>query len=373
MTSPRRSPASTLPDLHLRRVAGLLAIVAAIATTAACEYVRDQTTTVAKQDTTTLPASAGAGPVADDTLVGVPAVPGDTGTESLSDTGIIHIAPEVPSRGGAVFALVEGVAEPRCTWRGERLPCHRHGRGILAIVPLPPNEPAGTYSLVVERPGGRVARQIVVADQEMGRELVFVNDSIYRRIASSRAEIAREARALQRVLATDSPERRWSGAWRSPVPGTASGFGAERFYYPASDSTRAIRIDSGLRTIGVFGVDTAAAGSGAVPGWRLGGVDYDVRAGTQAVAPAAAVVADVGDYTVSGRTLVLDHGAGILTAYYHLDTVLVREGDVVPAGRPLGRVGATGLTARPRLHFAVFIHGRPVEPRVLREIPPFAR
>ena len=81
----------------------------------------------------------------------------------------------------------------------------------------------------------------------------------------------------------------------------------------------------------------------------------------------------MGDYTLTGRTLVLDHGRGVLSTYYHLDTVLVRKGDELPAGRTLGRVGSTGLTPRPRLHYAVFVHGRPVDPRGLREIPPFAR
>jgi murein DD-endopeptidase MepM/ murein hydrolase activator NlpD len=84
-------------------------------------------------------------------------------------------------------------------------------------------------------------------------------------------------------------------------------------------------------------------------------------------------VAEVGDYTLTGKTLIVDHGQGVMTAYFHLDTVLVRKGDLVRAGKTLGRVGATGLATGPHLHYGVYVHGQDVDPAAWQAMPPFAR
>ena len=358
----------------------LISLSVLLALPTACQVSDDSPD--AQRDTGVLPASIGdsaAGVAAlGDTVgdsLGVPAVP-DPADSLRADSAVVRLEPDTATVGGVLFALAEGVAatDPRCTWQGARVPCSRRGGGVLAIVPVGFDAGAGRGTLVFERPGGRIAREIPIEGRELARELVFVSDSLFR-LTRQRADIARDARVLQRVLSAPAADsgRTWSATWRAPVAGTARGFGAERFYYPASDSTRSIRLESGLRAAGIFGVDTAASGPNAVPGWRWGGVDYDVRAGTAVAAPAAGTVADAGTYTLTGNTLVLDHGRGVLSAYYHLDTVLVRKGEELTAGRTIGRVGSTGLTPRPRLHWAVFVHGRPVDPRVVREIPPFAR
>ena len=307
---------------------------------------------------------------------GVPAVPNPADTSAGADSTLVRISPDTAQAGGVLFALAGGVGatDPQCAWQGTRIPCQRHGAGVLAIVPVGFDVGGGRGTLVFERPGGRLAREVPLGAREPARELVFVSDSLHR-LARQRADIARDARVLQRVLsaAPSGAAGAWGTAWRAPVAGTARGFGAERFYYPASDSARSIQLDPALRATGVFGVDTASAGRNAVPAWRWGGVDYDVAAGTAVRAPAAGTVADAGTYTLTGNTLIVDHGRGVLSAYYHLDTVLVRKGEELTAGQSIGRVGSTGLTPRPRLHYAVFVHGRPVDPRGMREIPPFAR
>ena len=73
-------------------------------------------------------------------------------------------------------------------------------------------------------------------------------------------------------------------------------------------------------------------------------------------------MADVGDYALTGRTLILDHGQGVHSAYFHLDTVLVSKGDVVQRGATLARVGATGLATGPHLHYGIYLHGKDVDP-----------
>jgi murein DD-endopeptidase MepM/ murein hydrolase activator NlpD len=176
--------------------------------------------------------------------------------------------------------------------------------------------------------------------------------------------MARDARALRRVLSGVTSQQRWEGGWRDPVASDArtSGYGTERFYHRAADSARAIELAPTMRAGGVFAVDTASRLSGDVPSWRHAGVDIAVARGTAVRAPGAGSVADVGDYVLTGRTVVLDHGQGVFSAYFHLDTVLVRRGDDVRRGAALARSGDTGLSTGPHLHYGIYIAGRDVDP-----------
>jgi murein DD-endopeptidase MepM/ murein hydrolase activator NlpD len=351
-----------------------VALAIVVASLVACDQLSDRQR---KEDTTTAPAAAGgsidsaAGAI--DSLPGVPAVPRDSGEPGAPDTGSVQIHPSNPRRGGVVFAHAEGVATtiPRCAWKGATVPCYAHGTGVLAILPLPADEPAGTFTLVVERAGGRLTRQITVSDRPFERELIFLDSAKYALVRRGQ-DIARDARALRAALGTESPERLWSGAWRAPVTGgRSSGYGADRLYYRASDSSRAVTIGSDARVRGQFGVDTSVTAAKDAPGWRHSGIDIAVGKGTTVAAPAAGTVTEVGEYTLTGRTLILDHGRGVHTAYFHLDTILVRKGDVVRQRRAIARVGETGLATGPHLHYGVYIHGKDVDPDAWAEMPRF--
>ena len=206
------------PRLWLETATGCLIVVL----TTACEVVDNkagasQKAEARKPDTTlptAVPESAG-GSVAVDSApaTGAPADRAKAGFPD--DTGVVRLYPPSARRGGVVFALAEGVATPtpRCTWKSAPMPCYRTSDGILLSIPLPADEDAGTFTLTVDRPGGRIVRQITVADHDFGRELIFLTDSLYKRANSTR-EIARDARAVKSNLFMESPERRWAGRWR---------------------------------------------------------------------------------------------------------------------------------------------------------------
>ena len=195
-----------------------------------CEVVDSKSDTArkaeARQADTTLAAAvpeSARGSVAVDSAPATAGGLSDSTKGVADDTGVVRLYPPSPRRGGVVFALAEGVATPtaRCTWKSAPIPCYRTRDGVLLTIPLPADEDAGTFTLTVERPGGRIVRQITVADHDFGRELIFLPDSTYKRATNTR-EIARDARATKAILSVESPERRWSGRWRRPAGSQAS-------------------------------------------------------------------------------------------------------------------------------------------------------
>lgn len=95
------------------------------------------------------------------------------------------------------------------------------------------------------------------------------------------------------------------------------------------------------------------------------GLDIAGKTGTPVVAPAAGRIALTGDYFFNGRTVIIDHGQGLYSMLCHFSQVLVKTGDIVQAGQPVGRVGATGRATGPHLHWTVSLNDVRIDPRWL--------
>jgi murein DD-endopeptidase MepM/ murein hydrolase activator NlpD len=82
------------------------------------------------------------------------------------------------------------------------------------------------------------------------------------------------------------------------------------------------------------------------------GVDLDGETGDEVRVSNDGVVALIGDFFYGGNTVYVNHGAGIITAYLHLNGTNVAEGDRVERGQVIGFVGQTGRVTGPHLHWA---------------------
>lgn len=90
---------------------------------------------------------------------------------------------------------------------------------------------------------------------------------------------------------------------------------------------------------------------------RHSGIDIAAEIGTKVIAPNNGRVALVAKKLLSsGNTLVIDHGMGLFTSYYHLNTIDVKEGQEVKKGDQIATVGTTGFSTGPHLHYAVSIY-----------------
>lgn len=137
---------------------------------------------------------------------------------------------------------------------------------------------------------------------------------------------------MNEVYAAFSPKQLWEGPFAWPWNGpTTSFFGTRRNYQD---------VVAGFHT----------------------GIDLDGETGDLITACAAGVVTLAEPLQVRGNTVVLDHGAGVFSAYYHLEEITVTPGQTVSPGDQLGLMGSTGLSTGSHLHWEVRVGGVAVDP-----------
>jgi murein DD-endopeptidase MepM/ murein hydrolase activator NlpD len=250
-------------------------------------------------------------------------VPGGVATVPL---GAAPLAPTV--RYGGVPVLVTGDAS-----------------GWVAVVGIALAAKPGRATLEVERPGRPVEkRTFVVEPVRYAEQRLAVAPGHVELSPEDLARYEREREHLVRVAATFTDAPPSSLRLAQPTPGPrSSSFGLRRVFNGQSRNPHS-------------GMDIAAA------------------QGTPVTAAAPGRVIDTGDYFFNGNTVWIDHGAGLLTMYCHLDTIAVRTGETVAAGARLGTVGATGRVTGPHLHWSVSLNRAMVDPALfLADAPAPAR
>jgi murein DD-endopeptidase MepM/ murein hydrolase activator NlpD len=107
-------------------------------------------------------------------------------------------------------------------------------------------------------------------------------------------------------------------------------------------------------------------------GWRVSpitgqrhfhaAVDFAGGIGTPVTAAMDGTVSSAGTNPTFGKFIILSHAGGYQTMYAHLSVVSVKQGERVNQGSTIGKVGSTGLSTGPHLHFAAYKNGRAVNP-----------
>jgi len=100
------------------------------------------------------------------------------------------------------------------------------------------------------------------------------------------------------------------------------------------------------------------------------GQDFGAGTGVPILAPSAGIVALAEPLQVRGNAVILDHGRGVYTGYWHMSQINVTPGQLVQTGDVLGLVGTTGLSTGSHLHWEMQVYGIPVDPmQFLNEAP----
>jgi murein DD-endopeptidase MepM/ murein hydrolase activator NlpD len=145
-------------------------------------------------------------------------------------------------------------------------------------------------------------------------------------------------------------------AERETVTAVFAGVGESRLW----EGAFAFPLAGDLRTTAPFGQRRSYAG-GPVTSYHTGH-DYGADAGTPILAPNAGTVALAEPLQVRGNVVILDHGLGVFSAFWHLSRIDVEAGQIVGQGEVVGLVGNTGLSTGPHLHWEMRVLGVPVDP-----------
>jgi biotin carboxyl carrier protein len=112
-------------------------------------------------------------------------------------------------------------------------------------------------------------------------------------------------------------------------------------------------------TSGVFG--SRRTYNGQERSWHKGH-DLAAKTGTPVKAPADGTVRLARLTFMSGNLIMLDHGAGVTTVYAHLSHMDVKPGDKVKRGQVIGKVGTTGRSSGPHLHWGLYWQNVAIDP-----------
>ena len=102
--------------------------------------------------------------------------------------------------------------------------------------------------------------------------------------------------------------------------------------------------------------------NGSTTPTRHTGIDIAAPEGTNVPASNAGRVVFAGPVIITGNSVVIEHGGGLKTYYFHLSSLNVKEGDIVEQGDVIGKVGSTGYSTGPHLHFEVKLGEYPLSP-----------
>lgn len=259
------------------------------------------------------------------------------------------IPPGPAKQGGIVAVTLESdvaLARASTSFGGREGAMERDdgGRLFRDLVGVDFEGPVGARTLRVEVEGlcgdrHAMTREIEVVSGKFPTQKLTVAPAYVEPPASELDRIREDHEKVARVWGSGDAERRWTGPFRLPVDA------------PPRDNFGSRRVFNGKPRSSHEGMDLAAA------------------AGQLVTAPGPGRVALADNLYFSGGTVILDHGAGLFTLYFHLSRLDVKAGDIVAESAPIGAVGATGRATGPHLHWGARVNRARVNPLGLLQLP----
>ncbi len=222
---------------------------------------------------------------------------------------------------------------PKVYYQQQQVRISKHNGQWLALIGIPLDVGMGEQHIEVENNGHKTEISFSIEDKDYPAQYLTIKK---KRMVSGFNEQDLEKIAADKKIITAS-KAVWTNTnfdldFIAPVDGRLSSrFGLKRFY-------------------------------NNIPKRPHNGLDIAAPTGTPIIAPASATVINTGDYYFNGKTVFLDHGQGLLSAYLHMNTIQVKTGQQVRQGDMLGTVGESGRVTGPHLHWMVYLNKANVDP-----------
>jgi hypothetical protein len=233
------------------------------------------------------------------------------------------------------IASPEAKNDYRAQFDGKSIRFFPYEEGVRAIIGTLPEQKLGDYDLVINKiaPRGQTETQTVNITVS---HCLYPKVSFWLKPAKKKLLtpdlIAREWALIEAKILEETPYKLWRGLFLKPVPGiTTMAFGTREYI------------------------------NGRISG-RHRGQDFRAKPSTpiKATNDGKVVVAEF--FKSFGGTVVIDHGQGVHSLYFHQSKILAREGKAVGKGEVIGLSGNTGISSGPHLHWGMSVHNVRVDP-----------
>jgi murein DD-endopeptidase MepM/ murein hydrolase activator NlpD len=255
----------------------------------------------------------------------------------------VTIAPSFIGQGEVGLVTVRAKAlEPDVTWLEKKLTLAFSNRDNLwtGFFGADLTTPPGGYKLKISNTEGGNPEYVTVTvlSKDHGTRRITVPREMVELDSKTLARVRKEIKGAKEVLARSTVNPLWWGSWKRPVPGIV---------------------------ISPFGCRNIVNGMERSP---HSGVDLRAPAGTPIKVTNRGIAALTANHFFSGKSIIIDHGGGIHSMYFHLSRISVEVGDVVEKGDLIGLTGSSGRVTGPHLHFGIRLDGRRIDPLKLVEI-----
>jgi len=249
-------------------------------------------------------------------------------------------AEEVYNGTTALFEFSRIPQDAQLFYESKKIPLLTHPLHVeqkFAIIPIKYRCSFGDKNLTIIYKNGSTALDLHVRKKDYPFETITVTPSKVKPNKKQKERTTKEYSEAMKVYHTATPSRYWN----------------KPFIYPMNS-----KITSDFGTARMFNNSLKSFHSGT---------DFRTRVGNPIYATNDGVVAIAKDRYYAGNSVVIDHGEGIYSCYYHLSVLHVKIGEKVKQGDKLGLSGATGRVSGPHLHYAMMVQGVQVNPLQFHE------
>lgn len=192
----------------------------------------------------------------------------------------------------------------------------------------------GDYTLAINTSTGSLTRTVTISKKKYPVQRLTLPSGMVELSPENEARAEREQKVMAAIWPKESAKS-WSGNFINPRDG---------------------------KIVTIFGVRRLINN---IPKSPHTGVDVSAKEGAEVRAPNDGIAVLTDEHFFSGKSVVLDHGQGIYTMFFHLSKMLVMPGQTVKKGDVIGLVGSTGRVTGAHLHWGARIQGARVDPTEL--------
>ena len=254
----------------------------------------------------------------------------------------IHLSPRSLAPGDVVVVEVScpEIPESICLEFNKKRtvwPNNGNSRLVRGIIGIDLSQKPGAYALGVFCDAVFYETPVYVREYDFGTRNLTLPPSMTHYDEETSSRIERERERVNALWAQSISRRLWDYPFIRPVPGGISG---------------------------PFGRRTLINGEPRSP---HSGLDLRAKKNENVLSANTGKVVLADDLFFSGKSVFIDHGLGLFSMYFHLEKILVEQGEMIKRGQLLGHAGSTGRSSGPHLHWGIRLQGARVDPLKLIE------